>query len=537
MLFKRFPRKKKTINKPSFPLEVTKCFLFLAILSLVIICIFQAPLFSFIEQPETDAFELIRANENEYKTYISTGDEVILNNALETSYVQLLNNGITLYYELDGRVLVDTTSSYNIRCWAQDNTRYGYYGKWDPSFNDKYMKIYEYVSQNSEVQVYIISPRDFYVGEETGAVYPGVVDINSLTVFDGLLHNNPDDYMKTVDTIDLTPDSSVTSGTTHIVNDGKFLCYMSIGTPSEYVLPDRYSNSWSTDEAHGTYRYAGEETHHYNSFYNMQQWATNSTNFRLWLVFWVIVITVIVLSFIIGTIRYFSKKSYFEIFEYRRKTTEAMAHDLKTPLAAISLSATNLKENLGVNPSKCEFHATNIEDTVEYANNLIDNILQLSKSEVSRKKLNITPLDMRGEITDQVKSLEASLSNRNMEVEIIGDGIVRADKELWNQAVINLLTNSIKYGSKESKIRITIENSEDKGKLALTKILTISNTVDEDIKDCSHLMEAFVKGSASRGENSGSGLGLAIANNNLSTLGIKLNVECKDKTFVATISR
>lgn len=537
MLFRRFPRKKKTINKPSFPLEVTKCFLFLAILSYVIVFIFQVPLFGFIEQPETDAFELIYANEHEYRTYISTGDEVILNNALETSYVQLLNNGITLYYELDGEVLVDTTSSYNINCWDKDNTRYGYYGKWDPSLNDKYMKIYEYVSQNSEIEAYIISPRDFYVDEETGAVYPGVVDINYLTIFDELLHNNPDDYMKTVDTIDLTPDSSITSGTTHIVNDGKYYSYMSIGTPSEYVLPDKYSDSWSTNASHGTYRYAGEEAHHYNSYYNMQKWATNSKNFRLWLVFWIIIITIIVLAFISGTIRYFNKKSYYEIFEYRRKTTEAMAHDLKTPLAAISLSATNLKENLGVNPSKCELHATNIEDTVEYANNLIENILELSKSEVSSKKLNITPLDMRSEITDQVKSLEASLSNQNMEVEIIGGGIVRADRELWNQAVINLLTNSIKYGSKGSKIRVAIESSEEKGKLALTKILTISNAVDEDIKDCSHLMEAFVKGSASRGENSGSGLGLAIANNNLSTLGLKLKVECKDKTFIATISR
>ena len=69
--------------------------MFLSALSLVLFTIFQIPLFNFIEKPEDDALELIHENIHEYGIYISTGDEIIFNEAIETSF-QLLNNGITL---------------------------------------------------------------------------------------------------------------------------------------------------------------------------------------------------------------------------------------------------------------------------------------------------------------------------------------------------------------------------------------------------------------------------------------------------------
>ena len=47
------------------------------------------------------------------------------------------------------------------------------------------------------------------------------------------------------------------------------------------------------------------------------------------------VASAVVAALILSVVRYQKDKTIWEIFEYRRKTTEAMAHDLKTPLATL----------------------------------------------------------------------------------------------------------------------------------------------------------------------------------------------------------
>ncbi len=524
-------RKAKTIKKPSFPLEVTKCFLFLVTVCVVAVIVFIHQIVLFIQKPLDDSYYLINRSENEFKTYIDTRDEVVLNNAIE-QVQKLIPNDITYRLEIDGEVLFDGTDSVYIHCYEPGNGYFSYIGKWDQGKSEEYKALFDYVSKNSEIAIYLLTPRDIYVDAETGIIYPGVVDVTRRTMIHEYFEIPSNKNV--VATYDLTPDASLISDARHIVVDENYYPFLFISAPSDYVS-EHYGNSWYTNSSHGTYGY-GNTDHRYDAYYNLS-YANNSANFRMWALFWLTTIVVIIISFISGSINYFKNKSIYEIFEYRRRTTEAMAHDLKTPLTAISLSASNLKENLGVNMERCESHASDIESTVAYANEVIENILVFSKSETSHKKLNITPIDMREELTKQITSVEPLLKSNGMEAEILGGGIVKTDLELWNQATMNLIVNSIKHGSKGSKIRIGIESSEETGKLAASKILTIINSVDEDIDNPEKLIEPFVKGSASRGENSGSGLGLSIVNNNLITLGYNLKVECKDKIFIVTISR
>ena len=52
----------------------------------------------------------------------------------------------------------------------------------------------------------------------------------------------------------------------------------------------------------------------------------------------------LIIALIPATIRYNINKRNYEIFEYRRQTTNAMAHDLKTPIASI-VAYTEILEN------------------------------------------------------------------------------------------------------------------------------------------------------------------------------------------------
>jgi len=117
-----------------------------------------------------------------------------------------------------------------------------------------------------------------------------------------------------------------------------------------------------------------------------------------------------------------------------------------------------------------------------------------------------------------------------------GEASVKTDLALWKQAVNNLISNSVKYGTAGGKIEIKITGfSANNLPVTGSTLLTIKNPVSSDIPDAPKLLEPFVKGDWARGENSGSGLGLSIADNNLRSLGFRLEVKCENKQFIARI--
>ena len=234
-----------------------------------------------------------------------------------------------------------------------------------------------------------------------------------------------------------------------------------------------------------------------------------------------------ILLFSFGTayVVYVKRKAIYDTFEYRRKTTEAMAHDLKTPFAITKLYVDNLKQSLKVGNGKAEEHADKIEESVDYMNKLVSDILQFSNSENANGKLSKTSIDVKEEIQKYLKIVEPELNKRGMTTKITGEGKRNTDSDLWNQSIKNLIDNAIKYGSDKATIAIDISD----------RILVITNDVDKDIENPTRLIEAFVKGNTGRGENSGSGLGLSIADNNMKRLGFKMKVKCSDKKFTVTI--
>ena len=92
-----------------------------------------------------------------------------------------------------------------------------------------------------------------------------------------------------------------------------------------------------------------------------------------------LILAAIILSLIPASIIYNIQKRKFDIFEYRRKMTDAMAHDLKSPMAAISAFAENLSDNVATD--KREYYAGKIEEKVAQMNKMVNDILEFSKSE------------------------------------------------------------------------------------------------------------------------------------------------------------
>ena len=216
-------------------------------------------------------------------------------------------------------------------------------------------------------------------------------------------------------------------------------------------------------------------------------------------------------------VKYQKEKTVWEIFEYRTKTTEAMAHDLKTPLAAIMAYAENLEAS-SEDPSKVREYSKNINEKVSAMDHMIGDILALSRSETGK-------IDIVKEDVDVAELVKESLSALpELKADLKGDAKIETDRKLFKQAIDNLLSNCDRYGDKESPVDITLDPEN----------ILIINKTDKTYDDADSLKKPFVKGEDSRG-GKGTGLGLAIADNNLNILGYKLELISEKGIFKAIV--
>jgi len=236
-----------------------------------------------------------------------------------------------------------------------------------------------------------------------------------------------------------------------------------------------------------------------------------------------VIATLVIATMFCAVINYYKKLSVYNLFEYRRQTTDAMTHDLKTPLAIASAYVENLKEN--ISEDKREQYLNSIDESIQYMNRLINDILDFSNSQYCNDNLSKDSVSLLSCVEKIQTMLEPACAKRQLTIDVEGYSVIKADRKLLEQALLNLLANSVKYASENSKITVKIDK----------KSVIIQNTTENTINNIDKILEPYVKGDTYRGENTGSGLGLAIADNNLKKLGYKLSVEFADKTFTAKI--
>ena len=230
-----------------------------------------------------------------------------------------------------------------------------------------------------------------------------------------------------------------------------------------------------------------------------------------------------ILAFIPATIIYNTGKRRYEIFEYRLKMVDAMAHDLKTPMAAVSAYAENLSNHIGTD--KQEYYAGKVEEKVAQMNKMVNDMLEFSKSEKQTAAIAKEDVDISDVISKVIADNEHMIGERSLKISYDRKSItVKTDESLFRQAIANLINNAVIYSKEGSTIVISCDS----------RLLTISNTSDGEIDTSRDLKQPFAKGSSARG-NHGTGLGLAIANNNLAMLGYKLEIRISEDRFIAEV--
>jgi len=143
--------------------------------------------------------------------------------------------------------------------------------------------------------------------------------------------------------------------------------------------------------------------------------------------------------------------------EMRRDFTNAMAHELKTPLGIIRGFAENLQEHLM--EEKRDYYLEQIIGQTEEMDKLVAQMITVSKMDSEHLALQKETLSMAELIREQIQKFSPMLEEKELQVEYDCDRDfqVEGDREYLAKAVWNLLSNAVEYSVPGGSIRIYTE--------------------------------------------------------------------------------
>ncbi len=188
----------------------------------------------------------------------------------------------------------------------------------------------------------------------------------------------------------------------------------------------------------------------------------------------------------------------------------AVSHELRTPLTSIKgYASILLTEKLGkISPVQRE-RLSKIDKHSDRLTALINDLLDLSRIESGRARMEMKPLTLEKVINNALPTVETQAEVREIELKVtLPEGIsaVMADEKSLEQIFINLLSNAIKYTREGGEVTVrAVENQN----------FVQVDVVDTGIgipEDCLGKVfdEFFRVGGEAMAQTRGTGLGLAL---------------------------
>ncbi|MCW3106299.1 MAG: phosphate regulon sensor protein PhoR [Segetibacter sp.] len=213
---------------------------------------------------------------------------------------------------------------------------------------------------------------------------------------------------------------------------------------------------------------------------------------------------------------------------YRKEFLQNLAHEFKTPIFAIQGYVDTLLEgaidNKEVNRRFLENAARNVDRLVTLASDL-DEITKLESGEQPLNKVQFIIQDLIKEIYE---SLSIKTAAKNIKTSIKKGCeqpvAVYADKEKIKQVIINIVSNSTKYGKENGHIVSSIYKTD--GKHVLVEVSDDGVGIAEE--HLPRIFERFYRTDRGRSRDvGGTGLGLAICKHIIEAHGQTIHVRSK----------
>lgn len=208
---------------------------------------------------------------------------------------------------------------------------------------------------------------------------------------------------------------------------------------------------------------------------------------------------------------------------------EDISHQLKTPLTVINISLDNLIDNPNMDEKNRNEFISKISKEVTNINNLIQNLLKLSKFDVNVINFVNKSVSIKEFINKSIDkiSLIADLKNINIKVNILNDFNLNIDLNWQIEALSNIVKNAIEHSNENDIVYINCNDNK-----IYSKIEIINNGIIND-KDLNKIFDRFYTNK--KGYSESVGIGLSLAKNIIEKNNGKIDVYSKDGKTIFTI--
>lgn len=194
--------------------------------------------------------------------------------------------------------------------------------------------------------------------------------------------------------------------------------------------------------------------------------------------------------------------------ESQKSFVANVSHELKTPMTSIGGFIDGILDGT-IPPEEEKKYLSIVSSEVKRLSRMVVSMLNLSKIEAGEVQLAPTDYDVANQIFDTLLSFERKIDEKHINIEgfeDMGAVTMRADKDLIQQVIYNLLDNAVKFTPENGTITVFAHNNGES-----TKVRIRNSGAGVTQEEMSRIFERFYKVDKSRSfDTKGVGLGLYI---------------------------
>jgi PAS domain S-box-containing protein len=217
----------------------------------------------------------------------------------------------------------------------------------------------------------------------------------------------------------------------------------------------------------------------------------------------------------------------------------AMSHELRTPLNAIIGFSEILRDEMfgPIGMAKYRAYAEDIHDSGSLLRDIINDLLDLAKIEAGKFDLFPEPLDINAEIEGACRLVRERATNHGLTLTVAGCAsapTLVADRRVFQQILINLLTNAIKFTPRGGHVSLSCEEDAD-GSLSVA----VSDTgIGIALEEQARIFQTYERAINTETRHiEGTGLGLALVRSMMDLHGGRVSLQSapnEGSTFTIT---
>ena len=156
--------------------------------------------------------------------------------------------------------------------------------------------------------------------------------------------------------------------------------------------------------------------------------------------------------------------------DFERQLIGIVSHDLKNPLAAISLAAEALLRRVGVE-DKTASKVSRIAHAAQRALRMIRDLLDFTQARLGTGiPIAVKPFNIHILVASVVNEVQTAFPGRNIDVQSFGLGDGEWDADRVAQVVQNLVTNALNYSPADSRVRVETHGLDSEARITVHNV-------------------------------------------------------------------